>query len=634
MFHNKRKTIALFLERPTSEFQNKICQGVLTEAEKQGCNVAVFATYGNYGKNERHFIGDQCLWDLPPYEDLDGVILMLDTMNEEFSRRKILNHIEKRCHCPIVSIREMLEGVNNLLVDNKTCMDGIIEHFVVEHGMKHLCFMTGPKGRWDAEERLASFVKKMEQYHLSVNEHQYFYGDFWKNKGKEAVDWFLAGEQQPEAIICANDHMAIAVTSELIRRGYAVPKDICVSGYDGLEDTLSFTPSVTTATVPFYDMGVCAVDTIVKKQACPEESENIYFQTIIKRRESCGCIASGSKESRELRQQLYESGLVSGNREMQFHFMSITLGECLTLDSTPEHILRYAYNIEGLRDYCICLREDLYTMNQFDTYTDKMELRVGIKNMQNMGSHLRIPFSKRELLPADMTDDASQLWYFAPLHFQDNCFGYEAFRFQDTKTTGNLYQYWNIILGNQIQDMYNYYQKQQLIEQLEDMYNKDALTGIYNLRGFREYEKTILEEAKAEQNSVFMAIIDLDGLKQINDSYGHAEGDYAIRKLAEAIGEVCPTEMVRARIGGDEFRMIGKGITKAEGDSYLKALDEYLEEFNCTSEKEYAVHASYGYACCIPKTTGAAIERLNKESDEMMYANKIMNKTSRGEPLR
>lgn len=120
MFSNNRKTIGVVLERALGEFQNRLCRGILSKAEELGYNVAVFSSYGNYGQNNRYFAGDQHLWELPPYEDLDGIILALDTMDEKASRENVLRHVQDRCSCPIVSIREMLECANNLLVDNTT----------------------------------------------------------------------------------------------------------------------------------------------------------------------------------------------------------------------------------------------------------------------------------------------------------------------------------------------------------------------------------------------------------------------------------------------------------------------------------------------------------------------------------
>lgn len=90
MFHNSRKTIGVFLERSASEFQNRLCQGIITGAKELGYNVAVFSDYGNYGQNHRYFIGDQTLWELPPYEELDGVVLALDTMRKSTAESMLL----------------------------------------------------------------------------------------------------------------------------------------------------------------------------------------------------------------------------------------------------------------------------------------------------------------------------------------------------------------------------------------------------------------------------------------------------------------------------------------------------------------------------------------------------------------
>lgn len=632
MYGSKRKSIGVFLERAGSEFQNQLCKGIIEKAEDTGYNVAIFSSYGNYGQNDRYFVGDQYLWDLPPYEELDGIILALDTMEEKSSRKKLLSRVRSRSHCPIVSIREIMEGANNLLVDNTTCMNGIIDHFVKDHGLKHLCFMTGPEDHWDARERLECFRRKMKEYQLPCGERQYFWGDFWKNKGKEACDWFFGGDEKPEAIICANDYMALAVTSELIDRGYHIPEDICVSGYDGMLGTMSFTPSVTTVTVPFRDMGSAAVDLICKKQGHPEEVENVYFDAVVQKRESCGCMKSGGRETMALRQKLYEVNNVDQNREMQFHFMSIHLGECHTIEEVADRITYYAYNIEGFRDYCVCLCDHLLERTDFSGFSDQMELRIAVRNREYLGS-MQVPFDRRELLPDIMTGEEQQVWYFTPLHFQNFCFGYEALRFLDKESTGNLYLYWNIIVGNQIQDILTHQKMQKLIGQLEEMYDRDALTGMYNRRGFENYGNPMFDQAKEKGERIFLAIIDMDGMKQINDNYGHIEGDFALCKLRDAIGFACPPEVIQARTGGDEFEIVAQGVTKEEGLSYLTKLEQFLQEFNDSNEKRYDIHASCGYVCRVP-TCEDSMEQFIKESDEIMYENKLENKRKRGEALR
>ncbi len=98
-------------------------------------------------------------------------------------------------------------------------------------------------------------------------------------------------------------------------------------------------------------------------------------------------------------------------------------------------------------------------------------------------------------------------------------FGYEALQFIDAETTGRLYMYWNIIIGNLLQDIMTYQKMQKLVVKLEEMYDRDALTGMYNRRGFENRGNPMFEQAKEEGKQIFLAIIDMDGMKQINDNY-------------------------------------------------------------------------------------------------------------------
>ncbi len=633
MFSNQRKTIGVFQERAVDEFQNQLCQGIISEAKKTGYNVALFSSYGKYGNNDAHLIGDQKLFDFPLYEKLDGAILALDTMTSLPDREALQEKILTRCHCPIVSVREILEGTNNLLVKNTTCMDGIIDHFIKDHGFTKLCFMSGPKSHWDAVERMQNFYNKMAEYDLPVEEHQVLWGDYWKNMGKEACDWFLSGSEFPQAIICANDHMALAVASELIGRGIQIPEDICISGYDGLRGTLTFSPSITTMVVPFREMGVKAVQLIDEKQDCPDDVENYFFQAQVIARESCGCQKRRGKESLMARRNLYENQNIEGNKNLQFDYFSVHLSSCSTMAQMADYIHSFSHNIEGLKDYAICLFDNIEETNGDDgKFNRNMELRLAIQNDTNMGA-LRLPFSQKLLIPENLTDDSPQCWYFSSLHFQDTCYGYEAFQFHDPETTGKLYFRWNVTLGNKIHDLVVEHEMQRLIVKLKSMYDRDSLTGMYNRRGLDDYGVQLFQKAARDKNPLFLAVIDLDGMKQINDNYGHIEGDFALQKISEFIQQSCTGENISARTGGDEFVVIALELPKEEPLSWLAALDQCLEKFNASGKKPYPIHASHGYSYRVPRPK-EAIESFIKESDEDMYKNKIINKARRGDPLR
>lgn len=586
MLQNKRKTIGVFAEKVKEEFQMRLCQGIIEEAELQGYNVAIFTNYGKYGQNNQHFIGDQMIWDLPCYEEFAGLILALDTMSEKSSRQKILDNVKKYCHCPVVSIREKVEGAVNFLVENTTGMAGLIRHFIELHGKKRLCFMSGPKTYWDARERMQCFLDTMKEYELPVTEHQMFYGDYWYNMGAQACDWFLAEDEMPEVIMCANDHMALAV--ELIAEN---------------QETEDW-----------------------------KKIDKVCFEAEILARESCGCMAKAGEKIILEKQREYDQLQAEQNRATQFDYMSIYLSQAESIEDIADYIAEFHKNMYGIRDYALCLCEMLHDAQGYKTYTDQMELCVYIKdNEQKTG--IRIPFERRELLPEELISDKPQVWYFAPIHFQDNCYGYEAFQFWTWENTAKLFFRWNINIGNKIHDLLIEDKMKTLIDELAYMYDRDELTDWYNRRGLEKQGVRLLEQAKQEKSPLFLCVIDLDGMKQINDNFGHIEGDFALKKVCETISGACRGEYLCARTGGDEFVVLAKNVTEMEGRAWMLKMEKELERFNKTSEKPYAIHASYGITSRVPGET-ESMQQYIKESDEKMYRYKVMNKKRRGEELR
>ena len=113
-------------------------------------------------------------------------------------------------------------------------------------------------------------------------------------------------------------------------------------------------------------------------------------------------------------------------------------------------------------------------------------------------------------------------------------------------------------------------------------------------------------------------MIDMDRLKAINDDYGHAEGDYAIKALADIIQSCCTDGAIAGRTGGDEFYVLAVGYDKKQAELFSKRLEEGLAKFNSTADKEYKLNASCGYS--VKKVSEISrLEDLLKLSDEKMY---------------
>lgn len=154
-------------------------------------------------------------------------------------------------------------------------------------------------------------------------------------------------------------------------------------------------------------------------------------------------------------------------------------------------------------------------------------------------------------------------------------------------------------------------------DKLKYLSTHDVLTGLYN-RAFFEEEIDRLEHGRRFPVSILIADIDL--LKEVNDTFGHAAGDELIRRAASVLKDVFRKEDVVARIGGDEFAVIWPGADKAKTDAILSRIRKSLERHNRNNPGSVSLQLSVGIAT---GEKGCSLRELMKEADERMYSDKV-----------
>ena len=120
----------------------------------------------------------------------------------------------------------------------------------------------------------------------------------------------------------------------------------------------------------------------------------------------------------------------------------------------------------------------------------------------------------------------------------------------------------------------------------------------------------------------------MDNLKKINDNYGHAQGDLALRAIANSICAACFSNELCYRVGGDEFQVLATDYNEEDVERFYERFDAFLEDYNNRSKRPYLVYASYGHAIC-KGTEERELGEWMTMSDDRMYENKTENKKSR-----
>ena len=117
-------------------------------------------------------------------------------------------------------------------------------------------------------------------------------------------------------------------------------------------------------------------------------------------------------------------------------------------------------------------------------------------------------------------------------------------------------------------------------------------------------------------------VIDMDGLKRINDKYGHHEGDRAIKALADMISDCCDSGEIAGRAGGDEFYVFAIDYSEAKFERFLKRMQTKVKEFNLHNKTGYILDFSCGDHIVETDSNGL-IEEFLKISDSKMYEEKL-----------
>lgn len=161
---------------------------------------------------------------------------------------------------------------------------------------------------------------------------------------------------------------------------------------------------------------------------------------------------------------------------------------------------------------------------------------------------------------------------------------------------------------------------------LEKAAISDALTGTLNRLGFENYGREIIEQCATDPRGFAILYMDLDGFKQLNDTYGHAAGDAALKRFAETAGRTLRQGDLLARVGGDEFVIMLQGVTDQEAYSVGERLLSNIRQSN--QGHKLILGLSVGLLWIKPNGRIYPLESIVQAADKLMYQAK---RAGRGE---
>lgn len=351
---NGRKTIGIILFDITGYYQQQLVHTLSKTASKRGYNLLTFSAFTIYGSDTKNAAGEHNILHLIPYEQLDALIVCHDTFNSNEAVEELWKLVTERCQAPIISIRKKVNGCYNILVEDTDAIPAFVRHFHDVHHFDRIAFMSGPYNHPDAIFRLEKYKEAMAELGLDCPEEYIFEGNFWRDCALDAAKHFMSLKKRPQAIVCANDYMALSLCKELTLQGYSVPHDIAISGFDDVRDARANVPPLTTCYVSVPDMAKKAMETIDTLLNGKEAPACTFVPTKIIIRNSCGCESSTMKDLSLSR--MYEVEFMEQliNHNAHNTFVSISLENMTSAEDIGDYLR--LEDVPGItRDFYLCL---------------------------------------------------------------------------------------------------------------------------------------------------------------------------------------------------------------------------------------------------------------------------------------
>lgn len=602
----KRRLIAVITGVCCNDYQQSIINGITQQCRNLNCDTAVFNFFSNFDEDNPHQNAENNIFKLINYRLFDGVIFDSQLILKSSTRRSIENDIIAS-GIPAMQIyfseNDRLQGVP---VNDAAAFEQITDHIIDVHGCSRLFCLTAYQNEYCSEQRLQGFINSLKKHGITPDSSMWRYGDYWKIPATKLGADIAGGTvfPRPQAVVCANDVSAESLISSLLEHGIRVPEDIIVTGHDDSADAKLNVPSITSYRRANEKLGAQTVCKLFQKITGSETiiQPALFDNGHIVTGRSCGCNEAAESvvtlHKQISSQKMYDSLIRSSNM-----LANLTLSS--TVDKLMDCADRYTYLLGGMEELFICLCDDWDYCSDVDDdqyrttgFSDNMQIKLHKTTYERKPSG-KI-FKSSELLPAlTQPHDSPKTFFFNSLHHNGRIFGYSAISYCDGKCLlSDLYAEWISYLETGIEyvRIQNYLKSTANKAFLAQM--RDALTGIYNANGFDALFHKKFDTASAENRKLFLFIAQVDGIRRINDTFGHLEGDSIRSVVASALQGSFYGDEICARISDATFAAVGMcDYDDGHLSESVGRFEKYINQYNCTSFKPYKIQVSIGSIC-------------------------------------
>ena len=289
-----RRTVAVlidFADHLGSGYETQLRMGFEVACEAEDCNLVFVVGRPLFSPDPLSAVHNE-VYKLVHPESVHAVVFISVGLGSACGVKRLGELCDSYRPMALCSLGLEIPGVPSIVIDNHSGMEAVVEHIVGEHGCRRVAFISGPQNNTDAAARLQVYQQVLERSGLPFEAELVAFGDFTYSTGFAATQQLLEQGTEFDALIAANDGMAVGAIDALCKRGLLVPRDVRVTGFDDLISARFSNPPLTTARQPLERMAALAIE-LVTEQWNGNRVPSVTRQAVeLVKRRSCGCHAS------------------------------------------------------------------------------------------------------------------------------------------------------------------------------------------------------------------------------------------------------------------------------------------------------------------------------------------------------
>ncbi|HYH03240.1 MAG TPA: substrate-binding domain-containing protein [Bacillota bacterium] len=298
---NSQPTLGLIIPNFWTGTSFKLLEGVHDAAHKYMINLICFQGYYYLNSLQSPDNLGNVVYKLVNKEHIDGLIIRTGSLPRYESKRRLIKMCGQYLPLPTVNIGSAIDGLSNVLIDNYNGMYQMLTHLIKDHGYHRIALLRGPQNHQDAQIRYQTYLSVLQEYQIPFDPNLVSPPGEWElTWARQATAEVLKkANYNVDAIVAANDLIALGALEELRAQEIRVPEDIAVVGFDDVHNAMAINPPLTTVKIRMYERGWKAVELLLDHFNGKELPEQVTIASSLIIRESCGCPPAGVRAAEQ-----------------------------------------------------------------------------------------------------------------------------------------------------------------------------------------------------------------------------------------------------------------------------------------------------------------------------------------------